>query len=80
MSKIIASKLQIREGPSTNTKSVGEYNVGEVINSGMLLIENEGRIWLKYKVLQEMTDMYVQLTKTVQNLLKWLQTFRVQEN
>ena len=49
MSKIIASKLQIREGPSTNTKSVGEYNVGEVINSGMLLIENEGRIWLKYK-------------------------------
>ena len=49
MSTILVTKLQIREGPSTSSNSVGEYNKGEKINSGDLLIENEGRIWLRYK-------------------------------
>ena len=49
MSKVIADNVNVRDGPSTKANSVAKYNKGEIITSGDLLIENEGRIWLRYK-------------------------------
>ena len=49
MSKVLVNKLNVREGPSTSAKSVAQYDKGETINSGNLLVESEGRIWLRYK-------------------------------
>ena len=49
MSKVIANNVNVRDGPSTSANSVAKYSKGEIINSGNLLIENEGRIWLRYK-------------------------------
>ena len=49
MSKVLVNRLNVREGPSTNSKSVAHYEAGDIIKSGNLLIENEGRIWLRYR-------------------------------
>jgi len=49
MSKVLVNGLSIREGPSTNSQKVGKYDEGEIINSGNLVEENEGRFWLRYK-------------------------------
>lgn len=48
MSKVLVNGLKVRTGPSTNTQAVAHYDTGNVINSGDLLILNEGRIWLRY--------------------------------
>ena len=49
MSRVLVNNLDIREGPSTSSAKVGIYNIGQIIKSGQLLIENEGNIWLKFK-------------------------------
>ena len=38
MSKVLVDKLNVREGPSTSSKSVAQYDKGEIINSGNLLL------------------------------------------
>ena len=48
MSRVLVNGLRVRTGPSTNTQSVAKYDSGNEIKSGDLLIENEGRIWLRY--------------------------------
>lgn len=48
MSKVLVNNLNVREGPSTSSAKLAKYDAGEIINSGDLLIENEGRIWLRY--------------------------------
>lgn len=48
MSRVLVNGLCVRAGPSTNTAKVAHYDAGDIINSGQQLIENEGRIWLKY--------------------------------
>ena len=48
MSNVLVNGLQVREGPSINSNVVAKYDEGDIINSGDLLIENEGRIWLRY--------------------------------
>lgn len=48
MSIVNVDGLKIREGPSLNSGVVGHYNCGDVIRSGDLLIQNEGRTWLRY--------------------------------
>ena len=48
MSRVLVNNLDIREGPSTSSEKVGIYNIGQIIKSGQLLIENEGNIWLKF--------------------------------
>jgi 3D (Asp-Asp-Asp) domain-containing protein len=48
MSRVLVNGLNVRAGPSTNTQKVAHYDAGDIINSGNELIENEGRIWLKY--------------------------------
>lgn len=48
MSKVLVNGLRVRTSPSTNTEAVAHYDTGNIINSGDLLILNEGRIWLRY--------------------------------
>ena len=48
MSNVLVNGLQEREGPSINSNVVAKYDEGDVINLGDLLIENEGRILLRY--------------------------------
>ena len=48
MSRVFANCLNVRDGSSTNIEKVGHYDAVDIINSGNELIENEGRIWLKY--------------------------------
>ena len=49
MSKFLVNNLNVIAGACTSSQSVAQYKKGETINSGILLISNEGRIWLKYK-------------------------------
>ena len=49
MSRVLVNRLNVREGPSTNSRSLAHYETGDIIKSGNLLIANEGRIWLRYK-------------------------------
>ena len=48
MSKVLVNGLNVRTGPSTSTGKVAHYDAGQMINSGDLLIKNEGRLWLRY--------------------------------
>ena len=48
MSRVLVNNLHVRAGPSFNTEKIATYNAGDIINSGDLLIENEGCIWLRY--------------------------------
>ena len=48
MSRVLVDNLDVRAGPSFNTEKIATYNAGNIINSGDLLIENEGCIWLRY--------------------------------
>ena len=48
MSRVLVNHLNVRAGPSTNSQKVAYYDAGQTINSADLLIENEGRIWLRY--------------------------------
>lgn len=49
MPTVLINNLIIRTAPSTQAQKLPEqYNSGERILSGDLLIENEGRIWLRY--------------------------------
>ena len=48
MSKVLVNGLSVRAGPSTSSQKVAHYDKGDVINSGKLLVEGDGRIWLKY--------------------------------
>ena len=48
MSRVLVNDLKVKTNPSINAQSVATYNAGDVIKSGDLLIENEGRIWLRY--------------------------------
>ena len=49
MSKVLVNRLNVREGPSTNSKTIAHYEAGDIIKSENLLMENEGRIWLRYR-------------------------------
>ena len=49
MSRVLVNGLNVRAGPSTNSQKVAYYNTGQIINSGNLVEENEGRFWLRYK-------------------------------
>ena len=48
MSKVLVNNLIVRAAPSTTSEEIAQYNAGEIINSGDLLIENEEGIWLRY--------------------------------
>ena len=48
MSRVLVNGLNVRAGPSTSSAKVAHYDAGDIINSGDLLMENEGRIWLRY--------------------------------
>lgn len=48
MSKILVNKLKVRSKPSKNSEIIAEYNAGDIIHSGDLLIKNEDIIWLRY--------------------------------
>ena len=50
MSRVLVNNLNIRAGPSTSSEKIGIYSIGQIINSGELLIENEGNIWLKFTI------------------------------
>ena len=49
MSRVLVNGLQVRTAPSVGAQSVAHYDAGQVINSGVELVQNEGRTWLKYK-------------------------------
>lgn len=48
MSRVLVNGLSVRTGPSTGSQKVAYYDAGQIIKTGRVLIENEGRIWLKY--------------------------------
>ena len=48
MSRVLVNSLNVRAGPSTSTQKVAHYDAGQVINSGDLIIQNEGKYWLRY--------------------------------
>ena len=48
MSTVKVNGLRVRSGPSTNSEAVAHYDAGQVIKSGDLVIQNEGRWWLRY--------------------------------
>ena len=48
MATVLVNHLRVRAGPSVNTPEVAYYDAGQVINSVLGTIENEGRTWLKY--------------------------------
>jgi hypothetical protein len=48
MSRVLVNSLNVRTGPSTNTQKVAHYDAGQVIKSGDLIVQNEGRYWLRY--------------------------------
>ena len=48
MSKVLVNNLIVRAAPSTTSEEIAQYNAGDIIHSGDLLIENEERIWLRY--------------------------------
>ena len=50
MSRVLVNNLNIRAGPSTSSEKIGICSIGQIINSGELLIENEGNIWLKFTI------------------------------
>ena len=48
MSTVLIDHLNARTGPSTGSETVAYYDKGQVINSGDLIIQNEGKYWLRY--------------------------------
>lgn len=48
MSKVLVNSLNVRAGPSTSSAKVAHYDAGNTINSGNLIVQNEGRYWLRY--------------------------------
>lgn len=48
MSKVLVNNLNIRAEPSVNSNALDKYNTGDIIQSGDLIIINEGRHWLRY--------------------------------
>ena len=48
MSTVKVNGLRVRSGPSTNSEAVAHYDAGQVIKSGNLVMQNEGRWWLRY--------------------------------
>ena len=48
MSRVLVNHLNVRTGPSTGSQKVAYYDAGQIINSGDLLLEGDGRIWLRY--------------------------------
>ena len=48
MSRVLVNGLNVRTGPSTSSQKVAHYDAGQTINSGDLLVQNEGRTWLRY--------------------------------
>ncbi len=52
MSKVLVNGLNIRTGPNSKYPVVGQYNKGEIINSGDLIIEDSYERWLRFKNLQ----------------------------
>ena len=48
MSVVLVNHLNVRTGPSTSAQKVAHYDSGQTINSGDLLLEGDGRIWLRY--------------------------------
>lgn len=48
MSKVLVDSLCVRSGPSTSSAKVAHYDTGDIINSGNLIVQNEGRYWLRY--------------------------------
>lgn len=47
--QVIYSFLRIRAGPSTSYECVGEYYMGEIINSGGLpFFGEDGKVWVSY--------------------------------
>ena len=59
MSEVLVSNLNVRAEPSTNSESLAKYDKGEIINSGEILISNEGRIWLRYTAVSSGKKRYV---------------------
>ena len=58
--QVIYDFLRIRTGPSTSYKCVGEYNEGDIINSGGYPFKGEdGRIWVSYTGAQTRRTLYV---------------------
>ena len=49
MAKVLVNHLRVRTGPSVNTTEVAHYDAGQIINSVLGTVENEGRTWLKYR-------------------------------
>ena len=49
MSKVLVNGLNVRAGPSTSSQKVAYYDKGQIIKSGDLIEEKEGRFWLRYK-------------------------------
>ena len=48
MSRVLVNGLNVRAGPSTSSAKVAHYDSGNIINSGNLIVQNEGRYWLRY--------------------------------
>ena len=48
MSIVLVDSLNVRETPSTSLEPLAQYKAFQTIKSGDELIENEGRLWLKY--------------------------------
>ena len=75
MSRVLVNHLNVRAGPSTNSQKVAYYDAGQTINSADLLIENEGRIWLRYtggsgnKRVQEIKDISALMKVTLYLLM-----------
>ena len=49
MATILVNHLRVRTGPSVKTPEVAYYDAGQRINCPLGLVENEGRVWLKYR-------------------------------
>ena len=48
MSKVLVDHLNVRTEPSLSAEKVAQYNAGEIINSGDVLIQTEEGIWLRF--------------------------------
>jgi hypothetical protein len=58
--QVIYKFLRIRTGPSTEYECVGEYEKGDIINSGGIPFEgDDGRMWVKYTGGQTGAKRYV---------------------
>jgi len=58
--QVIYKFLRIRTGPSTEDECVGEYEKGDIINSGGIPFEgDDGRMWVSYTGGQTGVTRYV---------------------